>query len=656
MASDQRHTPKGGGFQGGSLLDAIDSPADLKRLEVAKLDELAAEIRAKIISTAAANGGHLAPHLGVVELSIALHYVYDTPNDLVIWDVGHQSYAHKLLTGRREAFPTIRKKGGLCGYPTPRESPYDPFGVGHSSTSISAALGMAVARDRQGGSKKIAAVIGDGAMTAGMAFEALSHAGAQGSDMLVILNDNEMSISKSVGALSAYFNRLVTSGLYNRAKGDVKTLLERTLGSNVTKAAQRFEHSVKGFLMPGTLFEALGCRYVGPFDGHDLPGLVECLQNLREMGGPIFFHCVTQKGKGYSYAEDDPQTYHGVKAFDIDTGRFVSPGAAPSEPKTPSFTEAFTNALQEAAREDSRVMGVTAAMAAGTGIAELQKEFPKRFLDVDICEQHAVTFSAGLATQGMRPVCAIYSTFLQRGYDQVIHDVCLQNLPVVFALDRAGAVGEDSPTQQGAFDLSFLRSVPNLTILVPRDGEDLRAMLFWALRQTGPVALRYARGKAPTIEGLSDNGTGRRKASEGEILREGKDAVLLGVGPVLKACLEAASRLEEEGLQVGVADAKLVKPLDTGLLERLRGTPLITVEENTVVGGFGSGVLEYLEQTGRLGEAPIRRLGFPDAFISHATRDEQLADLGLDANGIFNAARDFLGQAKPRENAPLHAE
>ncbi len=632
-------------YQRTPLLDSVNSPADLKQLSIDQLQQLAEEIRAKIIATAAANGGHLAPHLGVVELTIALHYVYDTPADQLLWDVGHQCYAHKLLTGRRDQFDTIRKKGGLCGYPKREESPYDTFGVGHSSTSISAALGMAIARDKQGTGEHIVSVIGDGAMTAGMAFEAMSHAGALGTDMVVLLNDNKMSISQNVGALSAYLNRLMTHGLYNRAKGDFKTFMERTLGTQLTKAAQRFEHSVKGFLTPGGLFESLGLRYIGPVDGHDIPSLVECLQNVRTMSGPIFFHCVTQKGKGYSFAEEDPLTYHGVKAFDIDSGKFVSAsGPATDAPKVPSFTEVFSDAVLEAAKENSRVVGITAAMPTGTGLSILEQEMPSRFFDVGICEQHAVTFSAGLAVRGMRPICAIYSTFLQRGYDQLIHDVCIQDLPVIFAIDRAGAVGEDSPTQQGAFDLSFLRCVPNLTLLAPRDDIDLRAMLFWALQQERPVAIRYARGPAPTIAGQpSANGRGWN-VTRGEVLREGNDAWIIGIGPVLKAALDAAGTLESEGFSIGVADARAIKPLDAALIDQLAGKPILTIEENTIESGFGSAVLEALEASGRLHDTPVRRLGFPDRFISHATREEQLAEIGLDQAGIEQSMRDFAGR------------
>ncbi|MCC6152858.1 MAG: 1-deoxy-D-xylulose-5-phosphate synthase [Candidatus Hydrogenedentes bacterium] len=638
MASDQNGSiaPE---YQNTPILDGINSPRDLKRLSVDELKSLAQEIRNKIIATAAANGGHLAPHLGVVDLTIALHYVFETESDMLVWDVGHQCYAHKLLTGRRDQLPNIRKKGGPSGYPKRSESPYDVFGVGHSSTSISAALGMAVARSLTNQDGRAIAVIGDGALTAGMAFEALSHAGHLNKDLIVILNDNNMSISPNVGALSAYLNKIITGGLYSRARGDMQTFMERMLPQQLTKAAERLEHSVKGFLLPGQMFEALGLRYLGPLDGHDMDTLVDCLSNLKRGHGPVFLHVVTKKGKGYSYAEDDPLTYHGVQAFDIETGKFQSSGGA----ATPTFTNVFADALIEAAKKDSRVVAITAAMPTGTGLNKFEKEFPDRCFDVGICEQHAVTFGAGLATQGLKPVCAIYSTFLQRGYDQLIHDVCLQNLPVVFAIDRAGAVGEDSPTQQGAFDLSFLRLVPGIKVCAPRDDVDLAAMVHWALAEPGPSAIRYARSKAPTI-GAKEG----RDILHGEILREGTDAMLLAIGPVISTCLAVAESLARDGYSIGVADARWVKPLDGALLDKLRGTPLITVEENTLPGGFGAGVIEYYADHGGLEDLRIRRLGFPDRYIDHATRDEQLAEIGLDFDSIAAAVRELVGQRVPQ--------
>ena len=617
------------------LLEKIKRPSDLKSFSIDDLKHLAEEIRRTIIATASVNGGHLAPHLGVVELAIALHYVFDTERDALIWDVGHQCYPHKLLTGRADRIHTVRKKGGLSGYPRPSESPYDAFGVGHSSTSISAGLGMAVARDRQGGNRRTIAVIGDGAMTAGMAFEALAHAGHIGTDLLVVLNDNRMSISPTVGALSTYFSRLITGGLYTKAREDIAAVVKHMLGPHLTRAAQRVEQSVKGLLTPTTLFQELGFKYVGPIDGHDIETLIEFFNNIKNIRGPVFLHCVTQKGKGYGFAEDDPLLYHGVQAFDIETGRFK--GSSGTQPLARTFTQVFVDALIEAAQEDSRIVGITAAMPTGTGLNKFEEHFPDRFFDVGICEQHAVTFAAGLAVAGMRPVCAIYSTFLQRGYDQYIHDVCLQGLPVVFAIDRAGAVGEDSPTQQGAFDLSFLRAIPGITLLCPRDDVDLRLMLHWALRQAGPVAIRYPRCAAFTI-GSPD----RPDPLRGQILRQGADVTLVGLGPCLSECIEAAELLDREGLSVGVVDARIVKPLDAALLDDIADRPLVTVEENTVEGGFGSAVLEHYERANVLHRIRMRRVGFPDAFIDHATRDEQLADLGLTADHLAAVARSLL--------------
>lgn len=626
------------------LLDTINRPADLKSLSTAQLEQLATEIRTRILEIASSGGGHLAPHLGVVDLTLAIHHCFDTERDLLIWDVGHQTYAHKMITGRRDQMHTIRKRGGLSGYPRRTESPYDAFGVGHSSTSISAGLGMAVARDRKGENRRVISVIGDGAMTAGMAFEALSHAGHLKTNMIVVLNDNQMSISNNVGALSAYFNRIITGGLYNRAKGDVGSFMKRVLGSQLTWAARRFEHSVKGFVTPGTLFEELGWKYVGPVDGHCIETMVELFENVKELHGPILLHVVTTKGKGYPYAEDDPVTYHGVKAFDLKTGMRGGNGpSAPAPAKVRTFTDAFADALIAAARQDMRVVGITAAMPTGTGLSTFEEHFPDRVFDVGICEQHAVTFAAGLAAEGMKPVAAIYSTFLQRGYDQYVHDVCLQNLPVVFAIDRAGAVGEDSPTQQGAFDLSFLRAIPNIIIGAPRDDVDTEAMLHWALRQDTAVAMRYARGAAPTLGPVEG-----RDIARGEVLRDGRDLVLVGIGPIVASCLEVAEILQADGLSVGVADARWVKPLDAALFDQLRDRLIVTVEENSVAGGFGSAVLEHFESLGQLDEVRVRRIGFPDRFVEHATRAEQLADIRLDTQGILEQVRAFLDQAAHR--------
>lgn len=632
-----------------SFLDNIDGPEALKSLPITDLEQVAAELRETIVEVVNRNGGHLASPLGVVELTLALHYVYDFQRDRLIWDVGHQCYAHKILTGRRDRFSTLRKQGGVSGYPRIAESAYDSFGTGHSSTSISAGVGMAAARDLSKDAYHVVSVIGDGAMTAGMALEALSHAGHLGLDMLVVLNDNAMSISRNVGALSNYFNRIITAGPYKRAKEDVGSFVKSLVGDRMTRTIQDIERSVKGFITHGTLFQELGFNYVGPVDGHDLPLLIECLSNIKRMKGPILLHCRTEKGKGLKAAEEDPLKFHGVKPMDI------KPHDAEGLPRPPkqavkegapvkSFTDAFIEGLIEAAEADDRVVAITAAMPTGTGLAQFEKQFPERCFDVGICEQHAVTFAAGLASQGMRPVAAIYSTFLQRGYDQLIHDVCLQDLPVVFALDRAGLVGEDSPTQNGTFDLSFLRAVPNLKVAVPRDGIDTRLMIQWAVQQSGPVAVRYARAKAQTVGAPED-----RDITRGEILREGRDATFLCVGPVAEACLEAAALLEEEGYSVGVADARWVKPLDTALLDTLAESPLITVEENVLNGGFGSAVVDHFTDAGKLDNLRLLRIGIPDVFSEQATREEQLALHGLDAEGLRARALAYL-----REHA-VHA-
>ncbi len=607
------------------------------------LEELAGEIRRRIIATVNRNGGHLASPLGVVELTIALHYVFDLPEDKLIWDVGHQCYAHKLLTGRADRFDTLRKRNGISGYPKISESPYDCFGTGHSSTSISAALGMAVARDHLGLHHHVVAVIGDGALTGGMAFEALNHAGHLGAKILVILNDNEMSISRNVGALAHYFNQLITARPYKRAKQDVGSFVKTLIGNRITRTIQDIEKSVKGFITKGGLFQELGLNYIGPMDGHDLPLLIELLSSIKDMDGPIFLHCITEKGKGLKAAEEDPLTYHGVKPMILDTdagegdpipAKIKAPGAVPSHI---SFTEAFAKALIDLAGKDPRIIGITAAMPTGTGMSKFEQAFPGRFFDVGICEQHAVTFAAGLAAEGMRPVTALYSTFLQRGYDQLIHDVCLQSLPVIFAVDRAGLVGEDSPTQNGVFDLSYLRAIPNLRVLAPRDTTDMALMLEWALSLNEPVALRYARSAAPDI-GKADD----RDVRAAQYLRPGDDVVFLTIGPCAAAALEAAEQLEKEGIAAGVVDARSVKPLDAAMLDALRKQPIITVEENTLNGGFGSAVLEYYQLSNQLQGACIYRIGLQDTFGELGTREEQLHLYGLDADSLAQTARQVI--------------
>ncbi len=629
-----------------AFLDSIDSPNDIKSLSHAELAALAVELRERVIDVVNRNGGHLSSPLGVVELTLALHYVYDIGCDQLIWDVGHQCYPHKLLTGRRDIFDTIRKKDGISGYPRISESDYDCFGTGHSSTSISAAVGMAIARDHLKEDYGVVALIGDGAITGGMAFEGLSHAGHLGLDMLVILNDNEMSISPNASALNKYFNRLIVAEPYKRAKEDAGSFVKNVLGDRMTRAIQDIEKSVKNYITKGALFQELGVNYIGPVDGHDLPLLIECLASIKSMSGPILLHCRTEKGKGLKEAEEDPLKFHGVSPVAIRPSETEGdPRPAEAEAKllpARTFTDAFVEGMLEAGAADETIVGITAAMPTGTGLSKFEEKFPDRFYDVGICEQHAVTLAAGMAAKGLRPVAAIYSTFLQRGYDQLIHDVCIQQLPVVFAIDRAGLVGEDSPTQNGTFDISFLRCVPGLRVLAPRDDVDTKQMLLWALKQDGPVAIRYARGKAPTI-GAREG----RDITQGEVLREGTDGNFLVVGPCAQPCLDAAERLAKEGHSFGVVDARHIKPLDTALLDTLLDRPIITVEENTLEGGFGAAVMEYFETIDRLQELRIHRVGIPGVFSKQASRSEQLAAHDLDAGGLYRRALAFLQQEIP---------
>ena len=630
------------------ILDTIHGPGDLKQLPLESLDALVAELRRRILYTVNQNGGHLASPLGVVELTVALHYCFDAPEDKIIWDVGHQCYAHKLLTGRADEFESLRKKGGISGYPKMCESVYDAFGTGHSSTSISAGLGMAMARDQLGLDHHVVSVIGDGAMTGGMAFEALNHVGHLAPKMLVILNDNEMSISRNVGALAHYFNRMITNRPYKRAKQDVGSFVKSLISERMVRTIQELEKSVKGFITKGGLFQELGLNYIGPVDGHDLPLLIELLNRIKDMEGPVFLHCTTEKGKGLKAAEENPQEYHGVKPLILgaDTGEGDALPAQKeahvqaSEPAV-SFTDAFAERLVKMGGDDTRIVAITAAMPTGTGLSKFEEAYPERFYDVGICEQHAVTFAAGLAVEGLRPVVAIYSTFLQRGYDQLIHDVCLQKLPVVFAVDRAGLVGEDSPTQNGVFDLSFLRAVPGLRVVAPRDALDTELMLQWALTQEMPVAMRYARSAAPPIGCVEG-----RSVDRSEKLREGEDLVFLTVGPCAAQALEAAEMLAKEGIEGAVIDARHVKPLDEAMLDSIAHQPIVTVEENTLPGGFGSAVLEYFEGRKR-GQAPtLLRIGIQDLFGEQATRSEQLHMYGLDAASLADQARLLLGQHK----------
>ncbi|GAB6068028.1 1-deoxy-D-xylulose-5-phosphate synthase [Methylothermus subterraneus] len=615
------------------LLSRIDSPEDLRQLDEKDLKPLADEVRHYLLESVSRSGGHLAAGLGTVELTIALHYVFNTPYDRLVWDVGHQAYPHKILTGRRDLLPTIRKRGGLAPFPKRAESPYDAFGVGHSSTSISAALGMAIAAALDGREQRAIAIIGDGGLTGGMAFEALNHAGALDANLLVILNDNEMSISPNVGALTNYLAKILSSKLYTTVREGSKLILKRI--PEVWELARRAEEHVKGMVAPGTLFEELGFNYIGPIDGHDLDTLIATLKNLRELKGPQFLHVITKKGKGYLPAERDPVAYHGVAPFDPNRETLTK---APSQGMT--YTQVFGQWLCDMAEREPKLIGITPAMREGSGLVEFSERFPNRYFDVGIAEQHAVTLAAGLACEGYKPVVAIYSTFLQRGYDQLIHDVALQNLPVLFAIDRAGLVGPDGPTHAGSFDLSFLRCIPNLIVMAPADENECRKMLTTGIECGRPAAVRYPRGTGPGVKVERD--LTPLPIGKGEIRRYGKKIAILAFGSMLAPALEAA-----EALDATVANMRFIKPLDEALILELARdhSYLVTVEENTVLGGAGSGVSECLAAHRCL--VPILHLGLPDRFLEHGSREELLAEAGLDARGIRLQIERFLKQNQP---------
>ncbi len=627
------------------LLDGIKGPEDFRELSIKDLETLAQEIREAILDVVSQTGGHLAPSLGVVELTLALHYVFHTPEDKIVWDVGHQTYAHKLVTGRKGLFHTLRQYGGISGFPKPSESLYDAFATGHSSTSLSAALGLAVARDLQGKGSKVVAVIGDGSMTAGLAFEGLNHAGQLDRDLVVILNDNEMCISPTKGALSHYLSRRMADPRYLHFREEIKRLAAGKPGGDVLLGAVRkFEESVKGFFTPGILFEELGFKYVGPVRGHHLGELVRTLEAVKKAKEPILVHVLTRKGKGYEPAEREPHRFHGVGPFHIETGESKAKGKI-------SYTQAFSQALLRLAEEDDRVVAITAAMPDGTGLTPFARRFPQRFFDVGIAEQHAVTFAAGLAAQGMRPVVAVYSTFLQRAYDQIIHDVALQNLPVTFALDRGGLVGADGPTHHGVFDLSYLRCVPRMVLMAPGNEEDLARMLKTALTWEGPIALRYSRGEATGV------GVPREiepmEVGKGELVREGKDLVLLVAGHLLREAREAVGLLEERGINPALVNARFVKPLDKDLILQwatLTGR-VVTLEENAILGGFGSAVLELLAEEGVM--VPVLNLGIPDDFVTHGSLRELRKNLGLDGTSLAYRIQEWIAGASEGEVVSL---
>lgn len=619
-------------------LDKIDSPEDLKRLERSELPELAKELRQVIIETVSRTGGHLAPSLGVIELTIALLYVFDPPKDKIIWDVGHQSYAYKLLTGRKDRFHSLRQHGGLSGFTRMSESPYDAFSTGHASTSISAGLGIAYGRCLKKDEGKVIAVIGDGSMTGGLAYEGLNQTGDLQKGLIVVLNDNEMSIARNVGVLSSFLSRKLSAKHFVSLREEVKDLLKSVpkFGDDVYNLAKRTEESFKAFVTPGMLFEAFGFNYFGPIKGHRLDHMIETLHNVKDMKKPILFHVTTTKGKGYAPAERNPTYFHGVGSFEIKTGNGIS-----SKEKPPTYTEVFGDTLLELARENEKIVAVTAAMPEGTGLKAFSEAFPDRFVDVGIAEQHAVTFAAGLATEGLRPVVAIYSTFLQRAYDQVLHDVCLEAHPVVFALDRGGIVGEDGPTHHGLFDLSYLRSLPNMVVMAPKDENELRHMLRTALEHSGPIAVRYPRGYGLGIP--MDDEIHTLPMGKGEVLTTGTDVAILAVGATVREAVEANKQLEAENISVTIVNSRFVKPLDTELITRLaREIPrIITVEENVLQGGFGSAVLECLADAG-VTSCRVVRLGIPDKFIEHGSQKILRSNYGIDAPAIVKAVKDML--------------
>jgi len=625
-----------------NILQSINSPEDVRQLNLNELEQLAANIREEIVETVSKTGGHLAPNLGVVELTLALHYVFNTPADKLIWDVGHQAYTHKIVTGRKDKFHTIRQYKGLSGFPKRSESPYDAFDTGHSSTSISAGLGIAIAKHLKKSKNRVIAVIGDGSMTGGMSFEALNQAGHLDKNLIVILNDNEMSISPNVGALSSFLSRKMTSKQVVKARSELKHLLKSfsNIGENILQVLKKSEESFKSFFTPGMLFEALKFEYIGPIPGHQIDNLIETFKNVRDFShGPVLIHVITKKGKGYQPAEENPGDYHGVGPFNLENGVPV-----PSAETAISYTRCFGDTLVHLAEKNPKIVAITAAMPAGTGLMNFARRFPNRFFDVGIAEQHAVTFAAGLATEGMHPVVAIYSTFLQRALDQVIHDVCLQNLPVTFALDRGGVVGDDGPTHHGVFDLNYLRFIPNLVLMAPKDENELQHMLHTAIQHDGPTAVRYPRGAGEGVE-LSDN-LSEIPIGKGELLREGKDILLLPIGNRVYPALEAAKGLEKVGIDAAVINPRFIKPLDNELIIQWaeKTGRVVTVEDNARMGGFGSAVLELLASSNH-SHIKVTTLGYGDKYMEHATQEILWRKGKIDVPAIINAAMEMMDES-----------
>ncbi|MEE9274969.1 MAG: 1-deoxy-D-xylulose-5-phosphate synthase [bacterium] len=637
------------------LLDRIDNPGDLKKLSIEELVQVAAEMRDLIIQVTSKTGGHLGASLGATELVLALHYLYDTPRDKLIWDVGHQAYVHKILTGRRDRFHTLRQWKGIAGFPDRRESEYDHFNVAHGGTSISAALGMATARDLKGEDFRVVAIIGDGSLTAGMAMEGLNNAGDAKRDLTVILNDNKMAISPNVGAMCSYLARIMTGEWANRARkvrDEVQKLLVQVplFGERAVNFMDKFEESVKNLFVPGILFEELGFRYIGPIDGHRLDLLIPTLRNVMKMKGPNLVHVITKKGHGYPYSEAKPITYHGVTKFDPETGKFRKKASGP-----PSYSKVFANTMIKLSEKDDKILAITAAMLEGTALVNYQKVFPERCFDVGMCEQHAVTFAAGLSLQGMKPVAAIYSTFLQRAFDQIIHDVCLTNVPVTFALDRAGLVGDDGPTHQGAFDIAYLRALPNMAVMSPKDENELQRMLLTAIEHPGPATVRFPRGAGEGVE--MDEEVRTLPFGEAELLREGEDVALIALGPMVGLAMESAEQLAELQIRAAVLNLRFVKPMDEEKVLELarRCRRIVTVEEGVRMGGMGSAVLELLADRG-VGVRAVR-LGVPDEFIEHGAPQIQREYCNLTPGDITQAARDLLeGSGREVDTLAGHGE
>jgi 1-deoxy-D-xylulose-5-phosphate synthase len=631
------------------ILDKVNNTQDLRALPQEELATLAAEVRQEIIDVVSKTGGHLASSLGVVDLTIALHYAFDTPHDRIVWDVGHQAYAHKILTGRRAQFPTIRQHGGISGFPKREESPCDHFDVGHASTSISAALGMIAARDIKGEDFKVIAVIGDGSMSAGLAFEGLNQAGHLKKNLVVILNDNEMSISPNVGALSSYLSRLMTGNFYTKLRKETKQFLQGIprVGESMFNFAKRAEDSIKGLVAPGMLFEDLGFQYIGPIDGHNIGHLLETFHNIKDYTWPVLVHVVTKKGKGCEFAECNPSQFHGTPPFDPATGKALA-----KKQSILSYTEVFGQTMIKLAEDNDKIVAISAAMSEGTGLDKFSEKFPDRFFDVGIAESHGVTFACGLAVEGLHPVAAIYSTFTQRAYDQVVHDLCLQNLPVTLALDRAGLVGEDGPTHHGVFDIAYLRHIPNMVVMAPKDENELQHMIKTAVEHPGPTAVRYPRGVGCGVP--MDQELKTLKIGKAELIKDGNEAAIIAIGNMVCASIEAAKRLAEEGISVAVVNARFVKPLDEEMIiafARKTGR-IITVEEHALYGGFGSAVLECLD-TEKIAGVKTQRIGLPDAYIEHGAQKALRRKYGLDADGIYATVREFVAKSRLKVVMPV---